>query len=102
MIEINKFIARLQLNEDIKHGVYLTKKKMGQKPINIYELFKIINGVAYYLKKEVGGGYQFYKWLDNGITDTILDFNMLDRPIKGEPDMVIFKQMIDENTQPEY
>lgn len=80
MIEINKFIARLQLNEDIKHGIYLTKKKMGEKPINIYKLFKIINGVAYYLKKELGGGYQFYKWLDDCITETIISFNMLGRP----------------------
>lgn len=102
MIEINKFIARLQLNEDIKHGIFLTKKKMGEKPINIDKIFKIINGVAYYLKSEIGGGYQFYKWLVDGITQTIMSFNMIDRPIKDNPDIVIFKQTIDENTQPEY
>lgn len=81
---------------------YSSPRKNGKKPINIDKVFKIINGVAYYLKSEIGGGYHFYKWLADGITETILSFNMIDRPIKDSPDIVIFKQMIDENTQPEY
>lgn len=101
MININKFIMKMELNEDIKHGIFLTKKKMGGNPINIYKMFKIISGVAYYLKG-VGGSYHLYKWLDEGITQTIIAFNMLDHPNKDDLDMVIFKENIDENTQPEY